>query len=77
MKTVFLLSSCDAWHSHSSFRTVGAFSTLKLLVGYLKKYDKLTQQEIWQMISIGQTQGRKVNYFAEKLDVNPKCEDGA
>jgi hypothetical protein len=75
MKTVFILSSCDAWHSHSSFRTIGVFSTLKILIGYLKKYDKLTEQDILQIISIGQTQGRKVNYFAERLHVNPNCEE--
>ena len=77
MKTVFLLSSCDAWHSYSSFRTIGVFSTLKLLVRYLKRYDKLTEQDIFQILSIGQTQGRNVNYFTERLNVNPKCDDGA
>ena len=74
MKKVFVLSSCDSWHSYSSFRTVGAFSTLKILVGYLKKYDKLTEQDIVQIIAIGQTQGRDVNYCVETLSVNPKCD---
>jgi len=77
MKTVFLLSSCDAWHSYSSFRTIGVFSTFKLLVRYLKKYDKLTEQDIFHIISIGQTQGRNVNYYTERLNVNPKFDDGA
>ena len=75
MKTVFLLSSCDAWHSYSSFRTIGVFSTLKILVRYLKKYDQLTEQDILQIISIGQTQGRGVNYCAERLRVNPNFEE--
>jgi hypothetical protein len=75
MKKVFLLSSCDAWHSHSSFRTVGVFSTLKILVGYLKKYDKLSKYDIIQILAIGQTQGRKVNYCVETLDVNPKYDE--
>jgi len=74
MKTVFILSSCDAWHSYSSFRTVGVFSTIRTLVGYLKKYDKLTEWDIEQIISIGQTQGRSVNYIAEMHDINPKFQ---
>jgi hypothetical protein len=74
MKTVFILSSCDAWHSYSSFRTIGVFSTLKIVVRYLKKYDKLTGQDILQIISMGQTQGRKINYYVEKLNVNPKSK---
>ena len=72
MKTVFLLSSCDAFHSYSSLCTIGVFSTLKMLFGYLKRYDKLTEQDIIQIISIGQTQGREVNYNVERLIVNPK-----
>jgi hypothetical protein len=74
MKTVFLLSSCDAWHSRSSFRTIGAFSTLKILVQYLKKYDKLSKSDVIQILAIGQTQGRKVNYCVETLEVNPKYD---
>jgi hypothetical protein len=74
MKKIFLLSSCDAWHSHNSMRAIGVFSTLKLLVGYLKRYDKLTKQDMIQIISIGQTQGREVNYCIETLKVNPKFE---
>jgi len=72
MKTVFILSSCDAWHSRSSFRTVGTFSNIKTLVGYLKKYDKLSQCDIQQISTIGQTQCRDVNYCVEMLNVNPK-----
>ena len=74
MKKVFILSSCDNWHSHSSFRTVGAFSTLKMLVRFLKNYDNITEQDIVQIIAIGQTQGRDVNYCVETLNVNPKYE---
>jgi hypothetical protein len=70
MKTVFILSTCDAWHTYSSFRTVGAFSTLKALVRYLKKYDKITEWDIEMLSTIGQTQCRNVNYFIESLDVN-------
>jgi len=43
-----------------------------MLFGYLKRYDKLTEQDIIQIISIGQTQGREVNYNVERLIVNPK-----
>jgi len=75
VKEIYILSSCDAWHSYDSFRTVGAFSMLKMLIRYLKKYDKLTEQDIEQIISIGQTQGRKVNYCVERLHVNPKWEE--
>ena len=74
MKEVFLLSSCDAWLSHSSMRTIGVFSTLKLLIRYLKQYDKLTEEDFIQILSIGQTQGRSVNYCAERFTVNPTNE---
>jgi hypothetical protein len=72
MKTVLILSSCDAWHSYGSFRTIGIFSNIKTLVGYLKKYDKLSEWDIEQITTIGQTQCRKVNYCVEKQNVNPK-----
>jgi hypothetical protein len=72
MKKVFILSSCDSWHSCDSFRSIGAFSTLKMLIGYLKRYDQLSEHDLVQIIAIGQTQGRNVNYFVETLDVNPK-----
>jgi len=74
MKTVFLLSSCDAWHSRSSYQPIGVFSTLKLLIRYLKRYDKLTEEDFIQILSIGQTQGRNVNYCAERFTVNPTNE---
>jgi len=74
MKKVFILSSCDSWHSYSSFRMVGTFSTLKMLVGYLKKYDNIAEQDIVQIIAIGQTQDRNINYCVETLDVNPKYD---
>ena len=74
MNTVLLLSSCDAWHSYQSFRTIGVFSTIKTLVRYLKKYDKLSRQDIEQLSSIGQTQGRQVNYFVEELEFKPRLE---
>ena len=75
MKTVFILSRCDSWHSYNSMRTIGVFSTLKLLIRYLKKYDDVSEHDIFQIISIGQTQGRKVNYYVEMHNVNPKFED--
>jgi len=71
-KDVLLLSSCDAWHSRDSFRTIGIFSTFNTLFRYLKKYDKLTECDIFKIIAIGQTQGREVNYCVERFNVNPK-----
>ena len=73
MKTVLVLSSCDAWHSHGSLRKVGIFSTMKALVSYLKKNDKLSDWDYGQLCSIGQTQCRDMNYCVEKLDVKSKC----
>jgi len=74
MKAVFLLSSCDTWHSRSSYQPIGVFSTLKLLIRYLKQYDKLTEEDFIQILSIGQTQGRSANYCAERFTVNPTNE---
>ena len=74
MNTVFILSSCDAWHSYSSIRTIGVFSNIHALVEYLKEYDKLTEWDMEQICSIGQTQGRSVNYIAEFHYINPKCQ---
>ena len=75
MEKVLLLSSCDAWHSYSSFRTTGIFSDMKKLIAYLKKKDKLSTQDINQLSTIRQTQGKQVNYIVEELKVNPKFED--
>ena len=72
MEKVLLLSSCDAWHSYSSFRTTGIFSDMKKLIAYLKKKDKLSKQDINQLSTIRQTQGKQVNYFIEELIINPK-----
>ena len=69
MKTVFVLSSCDAWHSYSSFRTIGIFSTMKKLLKYLKKCHKLKNWEIEQISTIGQTQGRHENFFVEEMKI--------
>ena len=74
MKTVLLLSGCDAWHNYCSFRTIGIFSNMKTLVRYLKKYDKLSRQDMKQLSTIGQTQGRRENFFIEELTVNPTFE---
>jgi len=74
MKTVLLLSSCDAWHSYQSFRIVGVFSTMQTLVQYLKKYDSLSRQDMEQLSTIRQTQGSQINYFVEEMEINPKFE---
>ena len=70
MKTVFLLSSCDEWHSYSSIRLIGLFAEMSMLIDYLKKNDNLSHQEIEQLCTIRQTQGRHVNYIIEELKVN-------
>jgi len=73
MKAVLLLSSCDAWLSYSSFRTIGVFSNFKKMVKYLKKYDNnLSEWDIEMLSTIEQTQCRNENYCIEKLNVNPK-----
>jgi hypothetical protein len=69
MKTVFILSNCDAWHSRSSFCTIGIFSTMKAIVKYLKRHDKLSGWNFEQLASIGQTQCREVNYCIETVIV--------
>jgi len=48
---------------------------MKTLVRYLKKYDKLSRQDMKQLSTIGQTQGRRENFYIEELTVNPKFED--
>ena len=75
MKTVILLSSCNQWHNPHSISMIGVFSTLKTLVGYLKKYDTVSEYDIELLSTIKQTQGRKTNYFIEELKVNPKGEE--
>jgi hypothetical protein len=72
MRKVFLLSSCDTWHSNISFNAIGVFSSLKTLICYLKKHVQLSEDDIYLLSTIHQTQGRDINYYIEEMTVNPK-----
>ena len=75
MKKLLLLLSCDASHSISSFRSIGIFSNMNTLINFLIKYDNLTSQNIGDLYSIKQTQGRVENYFVKEFLLNPKFDD--
>ena len=75
MKKVILLYSCDAWHSWDSHRLMGVFTSRRKLRGYLrvlKRKKKLTEEDLFNLKNLLQTQGKKRNYRIEENEVNPK-----
>jgi hypothetical protein len=75
MKEIYLLYSCNAWHSYDSFRVMGVFTNKKALQRYLsgmKRNKKLTSEDLKQLQENKQTQGKARNYLIEEQETNPK-----
>lgn len=71
---VFLLYSCDAWHSKESQNLIGIFSSkekLELYTNELKTAGALNDNDLHQLRTIGQTQGLTINYMIKILPLNP------
>ncbi|MDR3266215.1 MAG: hypothetical protein LBT24_01410 [Tannerella sp.] len=75
MKEIYLLYSCNAWHSYDSFRLMGVFTNKKALQRYLSGMGKakmLTKEDLEQLRRDKQTQGKERNYLIEEQEINPK-----
>lgn len=75
MKDVFLLHRCDAWHTPDSMELIAVFTEHRYLEAYLRKmkfWREITQEEIDELLSSYQTQGRDTNYFILPQKINPE-----
>ncbi len=77
---IYILYTCDAWHSEVSMNPIGTFSSLKMAAEFLRrnKYRfKLKNEEIEEFEMFQQTQGRNENYHCEMtiLDPLPEMEE--
>ena len=80
MKALFILWTCDAWHTHSSKRFAGVFETHELAQKNAKNdtkkssEGKLSKDDEFHLSNlpggISQTQGRSENYIIEEVELN-------
>lgn len=70
MAQVTVLFKTDQWHSHSSKKLIGVFSTKGNSLKYLKKVFKLKYTDIDDIYHQGQTQGLDENYVLETHELN-------
>lgn len=76
--TIFLLYTCDAWHSWASMSLVAPFSSRHILNAYLnimKRKGKLTNEDLENIERYGQTQGNSTNYYVSEEDLNPDFDN--
>lgn len=74
-KQIFVLSSCDQWHTRDTYEPIGVFTSqafaITNLTTYLKKSEEpLSKDDIDNLHRINQTQGRDVNYSIESFILN-------
>lgn len=77
MSEVYLLNSCDAWHTYTSMELLGAFSTRNNLDEFLqamKCAKKLSQDDYDELIETGQTFGLDTNYIVLTEELDAKYE---
>lgn len=77
VEEIHLLYRTDTWHSHSSMRLVGAFSSRSKLNDYLnrmKRCGELTDYDLQMLAEQNQTQGRETNYLISTKKINPTYE---
>ncbi len=74
---IYILYTCDAWHSEVSMSAIGTFSSLEMAVEFLrrnKRKFKLKTEEIEEFEMFQQTQGREENYHCERVPLDPLPE---
>lgn len=76
-KSVFVLSSCDAWHMHSSYNKMGVFTSKAFAITKLKQhidsnedYVALSDDDKANLDRLNQTQGRNINFAIEEFTLN-------
>ena len=76
MRKTYLVYSTDAWHSYASRDIIGVCTTfancMKVIRADIKRndYEKLSDDDKWNLENIKQTQGREYNYFIEEVEKN-------
>ena len=72
MKTYYLVYSCGAWHSHSSKKVIGVFTTRNNAMKGIENHSNytLTKDDKDNLERINQTQGKNINYMIELIVLN-------
>lgn len=72
MKTVTIIYTCDAWHSHNSKSILGVFTTKEKAINAISRHNnKLTISDISALSAFNQTQGLEENYLLDSATLNP------
>jgi hypothetical protein len=71
MKTIFVVYTCDAWHSHASKRIFGVFTTKNKAILALSKVPELSKNDMKKLCEFShQTQGLDENFILEEIELN-------
>lgn len=76
MRKTYLVYSTDAWHRYASCDIIGVCTTfancMKVIRADIKRnyYEKLSDDDKWNLENIKQTQGRNTNYLIEEVGKN-------
>ncbi len=74
LQYLYILNTCDAWHSHLSMEPIGYFSSFENLVNHIRVNQErfnLSDEEVEEFEIHEQTQGREVNYYCDRVILNP------
>lgn len=77
-EVVYLLYTCDEWHTNNSRQLVALFSSKELVYAYLQKNKKEYRLSDWDMEffkDYNQTQHQGENLILEYHDIDPDSED--
>jgi hypothetical protein len=67
MKKVYVVFETDQWHSTASITMIGVFTTkAKMVKGLKQRYNDLSLDDLYNLNTIKQTQGRKDNILVEE-----------
>jgi antirestriction protein len=72
MEQVYLLYSCDTWHTHASKDLLGVFTTREGAIKTLCAHFKVLKEMAQQLRDMGQTQSTNVEDFDD--DETPEYE---
>lgn len=75
---VYLLYTCDSWHSSNSMELVAPFSSKELVYAYLEKNRKKYRLNDWNLSFFkenNQTQHQGKNFIMECHEINPEPEE--
>lgn len=76
--SIYLLYTCDAWHSNSSRQLIAPFSSKESVYSYLEKNKKKYRLSDWDMDFFkdhGQTQHQGVNLIMDTYEIDPEPEE--